>query len=194
MNAMIRAPKYCPGCGGSLAPIWLPDEHLHRMTCQSCGAVHYDSPKVLVWCFVHCGETLLMCKRAIEPAKGLWNPPAGFVEAGESLEEAMARELREETGIDLPPSSFILFRVASLPHMNQVYVGFRVELLTLPNFQPGPESLEARFFTEDSWPVSQLAFDDMVPDTPADIFNRLRDRNFAVQCLTFRPRQSAFLP
>jgi ADP-ribose pyrophosphatase YjhB (NUDIX family) len=126
-----------------------------------------------------------MCKRAIEPAKGLWNPPAGFVEAGESLEDAMARELREETGIDLPISCFTLFRVASLPHMNQVYVGFRVELPTLPDIQPGLESLEARFFAEDAWPVSELAFGDMVPDTPAVIFKRLRDQDFAVQSLIF---------
>jgi ADP-ribose pyrophosphatase YjhB (NUDIX family) len=123
----------------------------------------------------------------MEPAKGLWNPPAGFVEAGESLEEAMARELREEAGIDLPLSCFILYRVASLPHMNQVYVGFRAELVAQPAVYPGLESLEVSFFSEETWPSDQLAFADLVPDTPADIFRRVRDRDFSVQSLVFRP-------
>jgi NADH pyrophosphatase NudC (nudix superfamily) len=179
--------KFCIECGGSLAAKWNDLERLQRMTCQRCGAIAYDSPKILVWCLAHCGETFLLCKRAIEPAKGLWNPPAGFVEAGESLEEAMARELSEETGVNLPVSRFILYRVASLPHMNQVYVGFRVELATQPVLCPGPESLEVEFFSENTLPSDQLAFADMVPDTPADIFRRLRNRDFVVQSLTFRP-------
>ncbi len=71
--------------------------------------------------------------------------------------------------------------------MNQVYVGFRVELAALPDLHPGPECLDARFFSEEAWPVSELAFDDMVPDRPADIFRRLRAGDFAVKSLTFRP-------
>ena len=179
--------RFCIECGGRLAAHWNLQDQQDRMTCQQCGHIHYDNPKILVWCLAHCNATLLMCRRAIEPARGLWNPPAGFVEAGESLEQAMARELREETGIDLPTSRFILFRVASLPHMNQVYVGFRVEFPTFPEVRPGPESLDVRIFAEEAWPIGQLAFDDMGPDTPADIFKRLRDRDFAVQSLTIRP-------
>jgi ADP-ribose pyrophosphatase YjhB (NUDIX family) len=156
-----------------------------RLTCQHCGTIHYDNPKVLVWCLGHCGEKMLMCKRAIEPARGLWNPPAGFVESGESLEEAMARELKEETGIDLPVSRFSLYRVASLPHMCQIYVGFRAEFEIEPALSPGPESSDVRFFSEETHPNQELAFGDMVPDTPADIYRRLRERDFAVTCLTF---------
>ena len=129
---------------------------------------------------------MLMCKRAIEPALGLWNPPSGFVEAGETLEEAMARELDEETGIELPPSRFSLYRVASLPHMNQIYIGFRAEFDREPSLSPGPECSEVCFFSEDTIPHGELAFSDMVPDTVSDIFRRLRDRNFAIYSLSFR--------
>jgi ADP-ribose pyrophosphatase YjhB (NUDIX family) len=129
---------------------------------------------------------MLLCKRAIEPAQGLWNPPAGFVELGESLEEAMARELKEETGIELAPAQFMLYRVASVPHMSQVYVGFRAEFDVEPPISPGPESVDARFFKEAAIGPLEVAFNDMIPDTPADTFARLRSRDFTVQCLTFR--------
>jgi len=178
--------KYCHECGRPLVQtVHLPDPR-PRLTCAQCGSIHYENPKVLVWCLAHWGEKMLLCRRAIEPARGLWNPPAGFVEAGETLEEAMARELREETGIDLETSRFSLYRVASVPHMNQIYVGFRAEFDTEPALIPGPESAEVRFFAEQTIGPGEVAFNDMIPDTPADVFARLRSRDFSVRCLTFR--------
>ncbi len=129
-----------------------------------------------------------MCKRAIDPARGLWNPPAGFVEAGETLEQAMARELYEETGIELPVSRFSLYRVASLSHMNQIYVGFRAEFDLEPSLSAGRECSDVRFFSEDTIPHGELAFSDMVPDSMADIFKRLRDRDFAIYSLSLGKR------
>ena len=168
--------------------VFHPTDARERSTCLSCGTIHYDSPKVLVWCLAHCGAKMLMCKRAIEPALGLWNPPAGFVEAGESLEDAISRELKEEAGVDVRADQFSVYRLASLPHMNQIYVGFRVEFLTEPPLDPGTESSDVRFFSEDTIPDCELAFSDMVPDTPADIFRRLRERDFGVRSLTFRAK------
>lgn len=178
--------KYCHDCGHALVEIFNVSDQRHRLTCERCGSIHYKNPKVLVWCLAHWGTKMLMCKRAIEPARGLWNPPAGFVEAGETLEEAIAREVKEETGIELPPSRFMLYRVASVPHMNEVYVGFRAEFEVEPVFSPGPESADARLFAEDTLSHLEVAFNDMIPDTPADTFARLRSRDFAIQCLTFR--------
>jgi ADP-ribose pyrophosphatase YjhB (NUDIX family) len=180
------ATQFCHDCGHALVPVPHAADSRERLTCSRCGFIHYENPKVLVWCLAHWGEKMLMCRRAIEPARGLWNPPAGFVEAGETLEEAMARELEEETGIDLPLSRFSLYRVASVPHMNQIYVGFRAEFATEPVLNPGPESLEARFFAEQTIGPREVAFNDMIPDTPADTFARLRKRDFTVQCLTFK--------
>jgi NADH pyrophosphatase NudC (nudix superfamily) len=178
--------KFCHECGHPLASEFHASDSRARLSCGHCGSIHYENPKVLVWCLAHCGVKMLLCQRAIEPARGLWNPPAGFVEAGETLEEAIARELREETGIDLPPVSFILYRIASVPHMNQVYVGFRAEFDSEPALSPGPESANARFFAEETIGHLEVAFNDMIPDTPADTFARLRSRDFEVQCLTFR--------
>jgi ADP-ribose pyrophosphatase YjhB (NUDIX family) len=137
---------------------------------------------------------MLLCQRAFEPGRGLWNPPGGFVEAGESLEEAMARELREEAGIDVPISRFSLYRVASVPHMNQIYVGFRVEFDCEPALTPGPEATDAQFFSEHSLGSRKVAFNDMIPDKPSDVFARLRTRDFAVRCLTFMNSRAARAP
>jgi ADP-ribose pyrophosphatase YjhB (NUDIX family) len=180
------AQKFCHDCGQPLVETWHVDDAKHRLTCSRCGSTHYDNPTVLVWCLVHCGETMLLCQRAIEPGLGMWNPPGGFVEAGESLEEAMARELKEEAGIELPASRFILYRVASVPHMNQIYVGFRVEFESEPTLNPGPEAADAQFVSERTLGSRKVAFNDMIPDKPADVFARLRTREFAVRCLTFR--------
>lgn len=180
----IAGQKFCYDCGGPLCLKWHALDQRERRICDACGAIHYESPKILVWCSAYCGDKILMCRRAIAPAFGLWNPPSGFVEEGESLEQAMARELEEETGIRVPPSGFILFRVASLPHMNQIFVGFRTEFASEPPFNLGHETSEARFFSEAEMPVEELAFRDMVPDTTAEIFRRLREKDFEVRILT----------
>ena len=178
--------RFCSRCGQPLKIAWNVQDQLERLSCQRCGLIHYDSPKVLVWCLAHCNERVLLCRRAIPPAVGLWNPPSGFVEAGESLEEAMVRELAEEAGVDLPTSSLSLYEVTSLPHMNQIYVGFRVELLNEPVLAPGPECSDARFFSEATLPAKELAFSDMLPMKPSAAFKLLRDRDFSIRLSTLR--------
>ena len=159
---MVRAAmptKFCHECGNPLQEILYATDSRTRLTCGHCGAIHYENPKVLVWSLAHCGLKMLLCKRAIEPAQGLWNPPAGFVELGESLEEAMARELKEETGIELAPAQFMLYRVASVPHMNQVYVGFRAE------FDVEPELLRTHLTDL----LGQLVENGLLQVLPADV-------------------------
>ena len=67
-----------------------------REVCTSCRSIAYDNPQTLVACLVHTEGKLLVARRAIEPAKGRWFLPAGFVEGRETLEEAAVRELEEE--------------------------------------------------------------------------------------------------
>jgi ADP-ribose pyrophosphatase YjhB (NUDIX family) len=133
------------------------------------------------------GGSLGKSGHAIAAVRGLWNSPSGFVEAGESLEEAALRESNEEAGLELPAPSLQLYRVASLPHMNQVYVGFRAELANEPVLSPGPEASEARFFSEAEVPREHLAFIDTTPSVSQDVFERLRQRQFEVLALTLRP-------
>ena len=88
---------YCPLCG-----IHLEERtafgHVRRV-CSACGFVHFLDPKVAVIGLVHHGGRVLLAKRAVEPAKGKWALPGGFMDAGEMPETALVRELMEEVGM-----------------------------------------------------------------------------------------------
>ena len=86
---------------------------------------------------------------------GLWTFPAGFMELGESTEEAAARETLEEAHADIVIHSF--FGIFSLPHVSQVYVVYRAHLQNL-DFKPGPESLDVQLIPLTDIPWEQLAF------------------------------------
>ena len=73
-------------------------DNRERMVCADCGYVAYDNPKVVVGSVVVADGRVLMCRRAIEPRKGFWTLPAGYMELGETLEEGAAR-LRAEIAI-----------------------------------------------------------------------------------------------
>jgi ADP-ribose pyrophosphatase YjhB (NUDIX family) len=165
---------------------WSDADQRERDVCMACGTVMYINPKIIVWCFAHWKKQIVLCRRAHEPARGLWVAPGGFVEAGETLEEATAREVREEAGFEVPVSSLILYRVVSLPHMNQVWVGFRARLVAAPMFNPGPEVSEVRLFGEHDTPYREIAFRELHPDVPEDFFRYLKARKFPVVAVTVR--------
>lgn len=73
----------------------------------------------------HCGDKLLWTRRGIDPGKGKWAFPAGFVECDESLQQAAARELMEETRIEVDPGRLIPMSISSVLPIDQVYVVFR---------------------------------------------------------------------
>jgi len=98
---------------------------------------------------------ILLCKRAIEPRLGFWTVPAGFMEIGETMQHAAARECYEEAMAKVEIGS--LLAVANLTHAGQVHIMFRARLLA-PEFAPGPESLEVGLYSEAEIPWSDLAF------------------------------------
>jgi ADP-ribose pyrophosphatase YjhB (NUDIX family) len=112
-----------------------------RPCCPDCGYVHYTNPGVLVGVFLHHQDKILWIQRGNAPNKGLWTFPAGFVESGESVQEAAARELQEETGIALNPADMVPFGISSILPMHQVYLFFHCHC---------PAFLEARVTTEAS--------------------------------------------
>ena len=185
---------YCTRCGQLLIRKWMDGDTRERYVCGSCHEVHYENPKVLVWCVAYWREQILLCRRANEPGRGLWNPPAGFVEIGETLEEAACRELREETGLNLRPSCMVLYRVLSIPHMNQIYIGFRAELSAEPALRLGPEVLDARMYSEADVPLREFAFREMLTDVPEGFFRSLRSGEFMVFSETAKPVQSVGTP
>ena len=116
------------------------------------------NPKIVVGSVVTWEEKILLCKRAIEPRKGYWTLPAGYMELGESIEEAAMREAREEAcatiEIDRVLAMYTVHRIG------QVQIMFRAELKS--DFRPGPESLETELFDWKDIPWSQLAFPTVV--------------------------------
>jgi len=155
---MTPAPRYCGACGGSLEERLLPAEQRARLVCSACGTVAWRNPHVLVSTVVAAAGRVLLCRRAEPPAAGYWALPGGFMECGESLEEAAARETWEETGVRLDAHELRLHAVSTLPYISEVYVGFRVELPQEPALTCGPECVEVRFFSGDELPWAELAY------------------------------------
>lgn len=148
--------KFCRACGSAVL-YRLPDDGdtKQRAICTACNLVHYENPLNVVGTVPHFGERVLLCKRNIEPRKGKWTLPAGFMELGESTSEGAARETIEEAGALFNIGE--LLTVMSVPRVGQVHLYYLAEL-TSDQFNPGFETQEARLFLESEIPWEELAF------------------------------------
>ena len=126
-----------------------------RLMCPDCGHVAYENPKVVVGSIVAEGDTVLLCRRAIEPRRGYWTIPAGYMEMGETTEEGARREAWEEARARIALEGVLA--VYSIARLGQVQVIFRARMAE-PGFEAGPESLEVRRFAWDDIPWDELAF------------------------------------
>jgi ADP-ribose pyrophosphatase YjhB (NUDIX family) len=166
--------KFCSQCASPVA-VRIPDgDTLERHVCDACGQIHYQNPKIIAGCIPHWQGQILLCRRAIEPRHGLWTIPAGFMENGETIEQAAMRETYEEACARVEISG--LYAIFNIPHVSQVYMIFRAELLD-GEFSPGIESLETALFSEKEIPWSDMAFPVVVQslqrffaDRPGDHF------------------------
>lgn len=131
------------------------DDHRTRSVCTACGSVHYVNPKVVVGCIVEHRGALLLARRDIEPARGRWTFPAGYLETGEGSFAGAARETVEETRASVEPLG--LHAVLDIPHIGQVYTVFRARLLG-EEFGTTPESSEVRLVEPGAIPWPDLAF------------------------------------
>ena len=89
--------RYCPRCGNPLI-----DAHRHgkvRRVCEACNFIHFRDPKVAAVVFVVLEGELLLVRRGVDPEKGKWALPAGYIDYGEDPYEAAEREVLEETGL-----------------------------------------------------------------------------------------------
>lgn len=147
--------NFCSHCGSPVARKVPPGDHLPRFVCDACGTIHYQNPKLVVGCVPEDGGRILLCKRAIEPRRGYWTVPAGFMENGETLQQAAERESHEEALARVEIGS--LLSIVHVLHAHQVHVFFRARLAE-PGFGIGPESLESKMVTEAQVPWDDLAF------------------------------------
>jgi ADP-ribose pyrophosphatase YjhB (NUDIX family) len=148
--------NYCSNCGSDqLQYVIPPGDSYKRYVCKNCHVVHYINPRVIVGCLPIYEDKLVICKRAINPCKGKWNLPAGFMENNESAENGALRELKEETGLE--GKILKLHCVYSIPHVNQVYLIFLTKINDL-KIDPGEESLEVSLFDLHEIPWGDIGF------------------------------------
>ena len=147
--------NYCSNCGSLLSYQVPKGDDRSRYVCEACKTIHYENPKMVVGCIPTWRQSILFCRRAIEPRYGKWTLPAGFLENGETVAEGAKRETFEEAHAkvgDLKP-----YAIYSLAFINQVYFMFRARLIDL-DFRPGEETLELRLFRESEIPWNEIAF------------------------------------
>jgi ADP-ribose pyrophosphatase YjhB (NUDIX family) len=147
--------KFCSECG---TPVQLgipPGETRPRFFCEACGTIHYENPRMIVGCIPAYGDQVLLCRRSIEPGKGKWTLPSGFMENGETVEEGALREVREEACASVTIQR--LHSVYSIAHIDQVYLLFLGHLDTL-DFDAGDESTDARLYREQEIRWDDIAF------------------------------------
>lgn len=148
--------KYCSECGNKVFYYTPEGDNRSRHNCHFCKITHYSNPNIVAGCLpVYKGNQILLCKRAIEPRRGYWTLPAGYMENKESVEAAALRETLEEANADVKIIS--LYTLTSIVHASQVQMLFLAELTT-PEFSSGIESLDVQLFNFDEIPWDKLAF------------------------------------
>lgn len=179
--------KFCSECGQSVTARVPNGDTRSRFVCDHCQTIHYQNPRIVAGCLAVYDQQVLLCRRAIEPRLGYWTLPAGFMENGETTEEAALRETWEEARATLQQQE--LYMLFNLPHINQVYMFFRGELADL-DFSAGEESLEVRLFHEHEIPWDELAFP-TVGKTLKQYFIDRQEQTFPVRIrdILYRPGQ-----
>ncbi|MBV9317213.1 MAG: NUDIX hydrolase [Gammaproteobacteria bacterium] len=161
--------KFCSQCGAPVRLSIPAGDNLARHVCDACGSIHYQNPRLVVGCVPDYEGRILLCRRAIEPRRGYWTVPAGFMENGETLQQAAARESREEALAEVAIGS--LLSVVHVLHAEQVHVFFRATLQGA-SYAAGPESLEVALVAPEDIPWADIAF----PSTDFTLRRYLEDR------------------
>lgn len=154
---MNRHARFCLACGGRLRTVTSDGRRVRR--CAACGWTFYGNSLPTVAALIVRGRRVLLTRRAHPPRAGTWDLPGGFLEALETPEAGLRRELREELGITIQAATFVGFVMDrygrdELPLLNIV---FRVRA------RPGPirvadDVSEARWFALDAVPYRAIGF------------------------------------
>jgi ADP-ribose pyrophosphatase YjhB (NUDIX family) len=126
-----------------------------RQVCTDCGYIQYENPKVVVGSVCTWEDKILLCRRNIEPRRGFWTLPAGYLEVHETSSDGAAREAWEEAHARIAIES--LLAVYNVPRISQVQIIYRARLLS-PEVAPGVESLDVGLFDWADIPWHDLAF------------------------------------
>jgi ADP-ribose pyrophosphatase YjhB (NUDIX family) len=130
-------------------------DSLKRYCCANCHTIFYTNPNMVVGALCIRHDKILMAKRNINPRKGLWTLPAGFMENAETLEEGALRETFEETCSKA--EAIMPYTMFSLPHINQIHMFYLANLLD-DDFGPTIESSEVELFAPEDILWDEIAF------------------------------------
>jgi len=147
--------KYCSSCGKKNR--FDKIEGFKRYHCVQCNDIHYQNPKPTATLVCVKNNNILLVRRAFEPEKGKWSLPGGFIELGETPEDAAIRELKEETNLNGVPVQLI----GHCSHFNTLFgdvllLGIEMKINRWLGMKAGDDASEVKLFHKDTIP--KLAF------------------------------------
>jgi ADP-ribose pyrophosphatase YjhB (NUDIX family) len=151
LNPQLAQARFCPRCGAPDPAVAFP----RSLSCEACGFQQYSNPKPVACVLPRAADgRIWMLRRGFDPAAGRWTIPGGFVDLGESVEQAALREVREELRAEARLEG--LLGVYSRPEDRIVLVVFEGRLLGAPSTTP--EATEIAAFAPAEIPWNELAF------------------------------------
>ncbi len=154
----FETPTFCSACGGALALRNIKAGEPERLVCGACGRVEYLDPKVAACVVPERQGQILLLQRGINPGRGKWVMPGGFVDRGELPAEAARREASEEVGLDVETGPLVgVFGTHTSPIII-VYTTARVD----GEAAPLDETQAVRWFAPPEIPWAELAFESTV--------------------------------
>jgi ADP-ribose pyrophosphatase YjhB (NUDIX family)/N-acetylglutamate synthase-like GNAT family acetyltransferase len=150
---MISNPSFCPQCGTALELQLVGDRE--RPVCPGCGFIYYINPLVAVGALVEHEGKVALVRRGVEPGRGYWGLPAGYVEADESAEEAAARETLEEAHLVVELDGLLDAFSYGMDQDRGVLLVYAAHVVS-GQIEAGDDAIEAGWFGPDELP--EIAF------------------------------------
>lgn len=153
---MRAAINFCQVCGQAMTDRW--SHGRMRRVCPSCGFIHFEDPKVAVTALVEHDDRVLLIRRAMNPERGKWALPGGYVDYGEDPREAAQREVREETGLEVEITRLVGVRGGPSPYGGPTVIIDYAARVTGGTAQPLDDAAEIGWYAAAD-PLPEIAFD-----------------------------------
>jgi ADP-ribose pyrophosphatase YjhB (NUDIX family) len=146
-------------CGKSLEQRMPDGDNKLRHVCPACGYIHYRQPKIAAGVVVPYDGGVILIRRGVEPRKGFWSFPCGFMEIDETAEQAAIRETREESGVEVELEGHIgTYSYTQSWHDVSVVVVVYLGRVLKGTPVPGDDATEIKVVGPKEIPWNDLAF------------------------------------